>query len=216
MRLLIGHRITGPLGVVTDTRFIRCYWPELNKPTRLFAEGSKGIEVLGSARNVWFPDDTVWLDYYPDALYPAEQAVKAAFPNLLGMVNLTDEQAAIWQAAYDAAVATFPPTHAVHSSPRDCLFLKHGDNVAEIGMKPVLQYYVSELTTQQAMDIVDGNLDPDAEKLAMTFRKIEDSHPDVDPSVKVYEIAVVDGKEVVAEKPKEDVPVDAGEAVVLP
>lgn len=27
MNLLIGHRITGPLGVVTDTRYVRCYWP---------------------------------------------------------------------------------------------------------------------------------------------------------------------------------------------
>lgn len=191
MRILIGHRITGPLGVVTDTRFVRCYWPRLDKPTRLFDEGSKGIEVLGSARNVWFPDDTVWLDYYPDALYPAEQAVLKAFPRLRGLVNLTDEQAAIWQEAYDAAVATFPPTHAVHSSPRDVLFLSHKDGE---------QVYVAEVTTQQAMDIVDGKLDPAAQKLALEFRKGGDPHPDVDPTVKVYAVSIADGKEVIAEK----------------
>ena len=194
MRILIGHRITGPLGVVTDTRFVRCFWPALDQPTKLFDEGSKGIEVLGSARNVWFPDDTVWLDYFPDALYPAEMAVKAAFPRLAGMVNLTDEQALIWQAAYDDAAKTFPPTHAVHSSPRDCLFLRHKDGE---------QVYVSEVTTEQALDIVDGRIDPAEQKLEQEFRKGEDPHPSVDPTVKVYEISVVDGKEVIAEKPAE-------------
>ena len=192
MRILIGHRITGPLGVVTDTRFVRCFWPALDQPTKLFDDGSSGIEVLGSARNVWFPDDTVWLDYFPDALYPAEQAVLKAFPKMRGLVNLTDEQAAIWQTAYDDAVKTFPPTHAVHSSPRDCLFLRHKDGD---------QVYVSEVTTAQALDIVDGRIDPASEKLTQEFRKREDPHPSVDPSVKVYEIVVVDGKEVIAERP---------------
>ena len=200
-RLLIGHRITGQLGVVTDTRYVRCYWPKLDRPTRLFVEGSAGIEVLGSARNVWFPDDTVWLDYHPDALYPAEMAVKAAFPNLIGLINLTDEQAVIWQAAYDAAVATFPPTHTIHSSPRDVLFLRHKELISPLDKKPVFEEYVSEVTTQQAMDIVDGKIDPATEKLTQDFRKVTDQHPSVDASVKVY---AVDGKEVLSEKPAKD------------
>lgn len=212
--LRVGHRITGPLGIVTDTRFVRCYWPKLDEPTRLFSDGSKGIEVLGSARNVWFPDDTVWLDYYPDALYPAELAVRAAFPNNLVMVNLTDEQAAIWQAAYDAAVVTFPATHAVHSTPRDCLFLRHKELISLLGQKPDFQEYVSEVTTQQAMDIADGKIDPASEKLTLEFRKIEDSHPDVDPAVKVYAVAIENGKEVLSEKPKDDEPVIGGEVEV--
>ena len=116
----------------------------------------------------------------------------AAFPRLAGLVNLTDEQAAIWQSAYDDAVKTFPPTHAVHSSPRDCLFLKHKDGE---------QVYVSEVTTAQALDIVDGNIDPASEKLTQEFRKIEDPHPSIDPNVKVYEISIEDGKEVIGEKP---------------
>lgn len=188
------------MGVVTNTRFVRCYWPKLDRPTRLFAEGSRGIEVLGSARNVWFPDDTVWLDYFPDAFYPAERAVLGAFQNLRGLVNLTEAQAAIWQEAYDAAVATFPPTHAVHSSPRDCLFLRHKNLISPPDKKPVFEEYVSEVTTQQALDIVDGTLDPAAHKQSCDFRKIGDSHPSVDPAVKIFVVEIVDGKEVISEK----------------
>lgn len=167
-RLLIGHRISGPLGVVTDTRFVRCYWPKLDQPTRLFAEGSKGIEVLGSARNVWFPDDTKWLDYYPDALYPAELAVLKAF-RMRALINLTDEQAAIWQAAYDAAVATFPKTHAIHSSPRHCLFVRRRQLINAAAAKPIYEEQVCEVTPQQAMDIVAGKPVP----VGLAFRGID-------------------------------------------
>lgn len=43
------------MGVVTDTRYVFCYWPALEKPVSLFADGSSGIHVLGSSRNIVFP-----------------------------------------------------------------------------------------------------------------------------------------------------------------
>ena len=53
----------GSMGVVKNTRYVRCHWPRLNQPTALFADGSSGIEVQGppTPRNVVFPDDTVFL-----------------------------------------------------------------------------------------------------------------------------------------------------------
>lgn len=53
----------GSMGVVTNTRFVRCYWPPLDQPSALFAPGSSGIEVQGppTPRNVVFPGDTVFL-----------------------------------------------------------------------------------------------------------------------------------------------------------
>ena len=83
MKLAIGIRLQGftapgSAGVVTDTLFVNCYWPKLDRPTRIFAAGSSGIKVMGTTpRNVWFPDDVEFLTYYPDALYPAEQAITA-------------------------------------------------------------------------------------------------------------------------------------------
>jgi hypothetical protein len=51
------------LGVVNDMIFVRCFWPQLDTPTPLFADGSSGIEVAGppTPRNVIFPPDTVFL-----------------------------------------------------------------------------------------------------------------------------------------------------------
>jgi hypothetical protein len=53
----------GVFGVVTNVRFVRCYWPALDEPVALFADGSGGIEVQGppTPRNVVFPPDTVFL-----------------------------------------------------------------------------------------------------------------------------------------------------------
>lgn len=53
----------GVFGVVKDVRFVRCYWPSLDAPVALFADGSGGIEVQGppTPRNVVFPPDTVFL-----------------------------------------------------------------------------------------------------------------------------------------------------------
>lgn len=53
----------GSMGVVTDTRYVRCIWPALDAPVSLFAEGSSGIEVQGppTPRNVVFPVGTSFL-----------------------------------------------------------------------------------------------------------------------------------------------------------
>lgn len=68
MQIIEGERFfkyldKGSMGVVTDTRFVRCFWPRLDRPTMLFAEGSSGLEVQGppTPRNVVFPPDTVFL-----------------------------------------------------------------------------------------------------------------------------------------------------------
>jgi len=65
MREIIGARLQGfaapgSMGVVRDTRYVRCFWPKLDRPTALFAAGSSGIEVEGppTPRNVIFPSDT--------------------------------------------------------------------------------------------------------------------------------------------------------------
>jgi len=52
------------IGVVTNRAYIGCYWPRLNEPTALLAEGSSGLVVCGppTPRNVVFPADTVFLN----------------------------------------------------------------------------------------------------------------------------------------------------------
>jgi hypothetical protein len=138
----------GSAGIVTDTLFINCYWPKLDRPTRIFADGSRGIRVLGTTpRNVWFPDDIVFEPWYPDALYPAELAVKAMNPRRSGLVNLTEEEAQVWWDAYNEAVKSFPPTHTVIDTPRHVNFLRDGD-------------YVAELTSRESKDIAEGRTDP--------------------------------------------------------
>lgn len=69
MREVIGENFRefnkpGSMGVVNDTRYIRCFWPPLDEPTALFAKGSSGIEVQGppTPRNVVFPEDTLALN----------------------------------------------------------------------------------------------------------------------------------------------------------
>jgi hypothetical protein len=51
------------MGEVHDVRFVRCYWPRLDRPVPLFSDKSSGIEVQGppTPRNVIFPPDTVFL-----------------------------------------------------------------------------------------------------------------------------------------------------------
>jgi hypothetical protein len=186
VKLAIGIRMQeftteGSAGVVADTLFVNCYWPKLDRPTRIFAQGSSGIRVLGTTpRNVWFPDDVVFEPYYPDALFPAELAVKAAFPfKRIGLVNLSPAESQVWLDAYNAAVAKFPPTHTVLDTPRNCNFLRRreevsrrtitlkedsvsGDTILLAGSQIVkIEYdeYVSELTPQEAVDLVDGKLD---------------------------------------------------------
>lgn len=50
------------LGIVRDTHFVRCYWPRLDMPTPLFADGSSGLMVSGPPipRNIIFPPGTIF------------------------------------------------------------------------------------------------------------------------------------------------------------
>lgn len=59
----VDFSLPGRLGVVRDTRFVRCYWPALDAPCALFADGSGGIEVQGppTPRNIVFPPGTRFL-----------------------------------------------------------------------------------------------------------------------------------------------------------
>lgn len=141
------------MGIVKDVRYIHCYWPKLDRPTRIFAEGSSGVRVLGrTPRNVWFPDDVVFEDYYPDAEHHAGQAVGRP------LVNLTNEEAASWLAAYEKAVSQLPPTAAVHATQRNTNFLRHRQIVSAADAKPRYEEYVAELSPQEAVDLVDGKV----------------------------------------------------------
>lgn len=170
----------GSMGVVTNTRFTRCFWPKLDQPTKLFADGSKGLEILGSARNVIFPPDTVFLDYYPDALYPAELAVLALSPGRRGLANLSDAEVAIWRAAYDAAVAKFPPTHAVHNTRDDVHFLVHKELVSARSEKARFEVFLAPITKQEAIDIAEGKLDAEAKKADIVFTRVDNSKEGAD------------------------------------
>lgn len=195
---LQGFAASGSAGVVRGMRFVNCYWPKLDRPTRIFADGSGGIEVLGTTpRNVWFPDDTVFLDYYPDALYPAEQAVLKAMPFRRGLVNLSPVEAAIWQAAYDEAVKSFPPTHSVFSTPRHVNFLRHREEVSrrsitlaedsDDGAGQILkagsvlekvryEEFVSMLTPEEARDVAENGVK--IERAEEAFVHVSELHPD--------------------------------------
>ena len=176
---LQGYTAPGSIGVVTDTLFVNCYWPKLDRPTRIFAPGSSGIRVMGTTpRNVWFPDDVVFESFYPDALYPAEQAVLKAFPfGRRALINLSPAEAQVWMDAYNAAVASFPPTHTVLTTPRDVNFLRHKEevsrrtvtleqdsvdaagNVLHAGARVTKvehEEFVASLTQAECVDLVEG------------------------------------------------------------
>lgn len=202
MQTIIGARLQGfaapgSMGVVKDMTFVNCYWPKLDRPTRIFAAGSSGIKVMGTTpRNVWFPDDVEFLTYYPDALYPAEQAVKAAFPfKRIGLVNLSPAEAQVWVDAYNTAVASFPPTHTVLQTARNTNFLRHKEevsrrtvtlakdsidaagNILHAGAqitKIEYEEYVAELSPQESADLVDRKLNEVMLRSAKEFVKISD------------------------------------------
>lgn len=186
MKIAVGTRLqefTQPesMGVVTDTLFVNCYWPKLDRPTRIFARGSSGIKVMGTTpRNVWFPDDIEFLDYYPDALYPAELAVRVAFPgNRSGLVNLSSSESQVWWDAYNEAVKGLHSKATIITTRRDCNFLRHreevscrmvtlandsvdGDTILRKGTqvtKTEYDEYIAELTPHECVCLVGGKLD---------------------------------------------------------
>jgi len=167
MRTLIGERITANMGRVTDTRFIACFWPKLDEPTEIFAAGSHGL-VVGygpTPRNVLFPPDTVFEEYFPDALYPAELAVLALSPGRQGLVNLTEEETAVWLAAYEEASAKLPPTATKHRNSSDCHFLRHREGQEE---------YVATLSRDEVSDLAGKRVQAHALRDQKTFVSLED------------------------------------------
>jgi hypothetical protein len=77
----------GSLGVVKDTRYIRCFWPLLDVPFSPFAQGSSGIVVEGppTPRNILFPPDTVFLNGTRGDCFFEAQAVEDDVPKNIRM-----------------------------------------------------------------------------------------------------------------------------------
>lgn len=200
-KIIVGARLQSfsekeSLGVVNDTLYFNCFWPKLDYPVPLFAEGSSGIKVIGNTpRNVVFPEDTTFPEYYPDALYPAEKALRSAFPQVKSMINLTEDQVDVYMNAYNNAVSLLPVTAAKFTSRGDCHFLIHKELVEN-----KYEEYVSELTDQQVLDIIDEKTTVKDIKLVSDFVKINDSSFNDNPLVDVYKVSEVDGKEVISKK----------------
>lgn len=163
---IVGHVFTdkieaGSMGVVTNTRYIRCIWPRLDKPVSLFAEGSLGITILstGPARNVVFPDDTIFEECVLDAIYPAEKAVKDAFPNIIGIKNLTPQQSELWVNSYNSVVNSLPQTATKLVTPECYYFKEVLSNKTCVAM----------LTKQEASDLCKGLVNEETLKSSKEF-----------------------------------------------
>lgn len=199
MRTFVGldmRQATSPdsMGVVTDVRYHRCLWPDLALPTSIFAIGSAGIVVDGpnTPRNVIFPADTQFPDYLPDALYPPELALAAAYPTLRKLHNLSEDQVAVYLAAYEKAATALPSTAAKHQVVSNCFFLRHIEVIAVDGAKPQYQKYVAPLSRGQAEQIVAGGIAADQIKNEAVFVKAEHSLAAPDTAY----FAIVAGKPV--------------------
>lgn len=186
MRNVVANRIRGPFAdPVVETRFVKCFWTDehgkaLTAPTEFFPKGSSGIRVQGSSRNVVFPADTVFEDYYPDAGYPAEQATLKAFPNMGQFVQLTDEQSDFYVAEHAKATALVIGENrnaTVFRSPQNIHFLRHNEPVSLSAAGKVIRSdsYVAMLTPDEVAAIVTDTKAIDAIKLAARFVHIEAS-----------------------------------------
>lgn len=194
------------MGLVRDAKYVNCYWPIPDEPTEIFAPGSSGIIVQGrpGPRNIIFPDDTVFLDYYPDALFPAEVAVRTAFPDLKQMVNLTPEQTQVYLDAYENEVLKFPVTHTVLPTKNDVFFLRH-QNEKETGLiegkdTSIPNVLIAPLTKEDAVLIAKGD-----EAFYKTFiSKAEtvfySSREDIKEGSQKYTVAFSDSKYQPSEK----------------
>jgi hypothetical protein len=159
-RRLQAHDQPGSMGVVTNARYINCYWPALYEPAVLFAPGSSGISVLGrTPRNVLFPAGTVFQNWFPDAIRPAELAV-ARWP----LIDLADAETATWVGAYADAVAALPLTATMIATAE--VFLVTGTFAR--------RRWLLELTRQLAADLVAGVLTFDQLKAGRLFRAWDD------------------------------------------
>lgn len=85
----------GSLGVVKDTRYIRCFWHGSDTPFSPFAEGSSGIEVEGppTPRNILFPPGTKFLngtrgDCFFAVTYEDQQVERPTGPEIKETVRI--------------------------------------------------------------------------------------------------------------------------------
>jgi hypothetical protein len=204
MKLFVGMDFKvfskeGSMGVVTDTMYVNCIWPKLDAPTRLFAEGSSGIVVMGSPtpRNVWFPDDVQFSQYYPDAMYPAELAVKEAFPNRRTLINLSPAEAEVWQEAYLAKVSELPVTATIFETERASNFLRYKEEISrrlvtvdrdiDVGgailkagsslEKIEYEEFVAELTPKECSDLMSNKIVESDLRSSKSFLSIRDGKP---------------------------------------
>lgn len=155
--VFIGRRLydwdgPGKAGVVTNVHFIRCFWPRLTEPTRIFAEGSGGIIVQGppTPRNVVFPDDTVFPDVVADAESAAWEAFKASASGR-GYVSPNPAQVQAYLQTYESERKKSPLTATKTRCRSDCCFLVHD----VLGTK---ERYVAEVSLREARDYCDGTI----------------------------------------------------------
>jgi hypothetical protein len=151
MPILIGQRLSGfttpgSMGVVRDTTFIRCYWPTLTEPMKLFAPGSNQISVIGppTPRNIVFPGGTQFPNYLPDAHAAGVAAIEALGRRI---VNLSPEEVAIYMAAHDAVAAELPVTATRVTARSDRMFLVNLNNGNRL---------IADLTMNEAISLCDG------------------------------------------------------------
>ena len=145
MQNFVGVRLQrfntpGAMGLVNGARYIKCFWPVLDRPVMLFAPGSSGIEVMGppTPRNVVFPPDTVFLERNAEADFAAERAALGGRK----MINLNEADVISYMSAYAAKAIEFAgasklPTRA------DCFSVSEGKAIYEI-------------TPKQKDDLLDG------------------------------------------------------------
>lgn len=150
------------LGVVKDRRYFMCTWPNFDKPTKLFEEGSSGIRIKGgnTPRNVILPDDTVFEDYLPDAIYPAELAFQALVPGWRSGQDVTPEQSAqyvkLFEQIYEPSVLKENPRATVINTNKPVYYFKDRDEkreptaVIEISPKDAADF-VAKRRTEKAL-----------------------------------------------------------------
>ena len=142
--------VPGALGVVTDTRYVRCFWPALDQPTALFADGSSGIEVEGppTPRNVVFPPGTKFLNgTRGDCCFLRRKVVK----------SVPVEREVKASVLVDGAM-------------RDVTYIGMVNEDREV-------QEVVELTAAETADLVAGKTDRATLEAGKTFRDINDTAP---------------------------------------
>lgn len=145
MNTFIGKRLQeynteGSMGVVTDTTFIRCFWPFVDEPIAIFEKGSYGIRVMGppTPRNIIFPEDTEFLSYAPDAAYLAEVAVKTHVGWDKPILELGDQETLVYLTQYNKALENLPETKEEHETKQVFFKRDKSNQIQELSLEEVL------------------------------------------------------------------------------